>query len=285
MKLNPVRVAGLLFAGVISAFAADQTAAPPAPPSPDQAIISQTDAIVAKVKAKLQAGQSSQADFRDELNAFDQLWAAHASEKTDPVARIGYFEATLYWKVFQNYEKSTALLQRIKNDYPRTQFALASARLLDQLDLEKESMQMQESLHPGAAFPDFVEHDLSGQPLSVGKFKGKVVLVDFWATWCGPCVGELPNVLAAYKKYHDKGFEIVGISLDRDEQALKSFVAAKQMTWPQYFDGQFWDTKLAKKYGVTSIPATYLVGPDGKIVAKNLRGDALDQQLKQLLGN
>jgi len=111
-----------------------------------------------------------------------------------------------------------------------------------------------------------------------------VVLVDFWATWCGPCVGELPNVLAAYKKYHDKGFEIVGISLDEDQGKLEGFTAAKGMTWRQYFDGTGWDNKLAKRYGVTAIPATYLLDRDGKIAAKNLRGPALETELARLLG-
>jgi thiol-disulfide isomerase/thioredoxin len=98
-------------------------------------------------------------------------------------------------------------------------------------------MKLQAGLKPGVVFPDFNEKDLAGEPLSIAKFKGKVVLVDFWATWCGPCRGELPNVLAAYKKYHDKGFEIIGISLDRDENALKSFIKENGMVWPQYFDG------------------------------------------------
>jgi thiol-disulfide isomerase/thioredoxin len=111
-----------------------------------------------------------------------------------------------------------------------------------------------------------------------------VVLVDFWATWCGPCVGELPNVLAAYGKYHDKGFEVIGISLDQDEIALKSFIKAKGMVWPQYFDGKGWDGKLCQKYGVISIPETFLLDQEGKIVAKELRGPALDEKLAEMLG-
>ena len=107
----------------------------------------------------------------------------------------------------------------------------------------------------------------------MANFKGKVVMVDFWATWCGPCVGEVPNVVAAYKKYHDKGFEIIGVSLDRDGDLdkMKSFTKDKEMPWPQYFDGGFWTNKLAVKYGINSIPATFLLDGSGIIIAKNAR--------------
>ena len=131
-------------------------------------------------------------------------------------------------------------------------------------------------LNVGKKFPDFAEKDLAGNPLSLSAYKGKVVLVDFWATWCGPCVGELPNVLAAYKKYHGQGFEIVGISLDEDQAKLTSFLKEQGMTWAQFFDGKGWENKLAVKYGVESIPASFCSTGKGTIIAKNLRGPALD---------
>jgi len=139
------------------------------------------------------------------------------------------------------------------------------------------------TLAVGKEFPDFSEPDLDGKTASVGNFKGKIVLVDFWATWCGPCVAELPNVIKAYEKYHDKGFEIVGISLDKDKGRLTSFLKAKNMTWQQVFDGNGWESKVAKKYQVQSIPATYLIGKDGKLLASNLRGEALDKVLAKEL--
>jgi len=126
---------------------------------------------------------------------------------------------------------------------------------------------------------------LDGKPLSLESMKGKVVLIDFWATWCGPCMAELPNVLATYKKYHDKGFEILGISLDRaeDEQKLKDTMAAKGMTWPQYYDGKFWKNEVAVAYGIQSIPATYLLDRNGKIIRKGLRGPALGNAVAKAL--
>ena len=127
---------------------------------------------------------------------------------------------------------------------------------------------------------------LAGKEIDLADMKGKVVLIDFWATCCWTCIAELPYVLIAYEAYHDKGFEIIGISLDnaKDEAKLKSFVKDKNMPWPQAFDGKGWGNALAKKFGITSIPATYLVGKDGKIVSSNLRGPALSSAVKKELG-
>jgi thiol-disulfide isomerase/thioredoxin len=143
---------------------------------------------------------------------------------------------------------------------------------------------MQAALTVGAQFPDFNEKDVDGKPLSIASYKGKVVLVDFWATWCGPCRAELPHVIATYKKYHDQGFEIIGISLDQDQAKLTGFTKAMNMTWPQFFDGQGWQNKLAAKYGIESIPAAFLLDGNGKIIGRDLRGEALMQAVAKALG-
>jgi thiol-disulfide isomerase/thioredoxin len=110
-------------------------------------------------------------------------------------------------------------------------------------------------------------------------------MLDFWATWCGPCVGEVPNVAAVYAKYHDKGFEIIGISLDQAgaKDKLTTFTKEHSMPWRQYYDGKYWENELAVKYGVRSIPATYLIDSSGKIIAKDVRGEALEPAVRKAL--
>ena len=125
---------------------------------------------------------------------------------------------------------------------------------------------------------------MDGTEVDVSKMTDKVVLIDYSATWCMPCMQELPRVKAIYEKYHAKGFEIVGISLDEDKEALEKTIKDRKITWVQAFDGDAWDTALAKQYGIQSIPTTFLIGKDGKIAGLNMRGDALENKVAELLG-
>jgi thiol-disulfide isomerase/thioredoxin len=110
-----------------------------------------------------------------------------------------------------------------------------------------------------------------------------VVLVDFWATWCGPCIAKLPDIQAAYAKYHDQGFEVVGISLDEEKSRLEQFIKQKKMPWPEYFDGKRWENKLAVKYGVEAIPAGYLLDGNGKIIGNMSGASDLDAAIATAL--
>ncbi|MGD1032280.1 MAG: TlpA disulfide reductase family protein [Opitutaceae bacterium] len=126
---------------------------------------------------------------------------------------------------------------------------------------------------------------VDGREVDLAKLRGKVVLVDFWATWCQPCVNELPNVVKAYETYHDKGFEVVGISLDQegDRQKLIDFTKSHGMPWPQYFDGKWWNNEISTRYAIQAIPAMFLLDQNGIVVSTNARGEKLEAEIKRLL--
>lgn len=138
----------------------------------------------------------------------------------------------------------------------------------------------------GSVAAEFTQADTSGNPVSLSSFRGKYVLLDFWASWCGPCRQENPNVVATYQKFSGKNFTVLGISLDRPGQKDKWLQAIydDRLTWTHVSDLQFWNNAVAQQYRVQSIPQNFLIGPDGKILAKNLRGPALENKLCEILG-
>ena len=138
----------------------------------------------------------------------------------------------------------------------------------------------------GSMAMDFTQNDTLGRPVSLSSFKGKYVLVDFWASWCGPCRRENPNVVKAFNKYRGKGFEILGVSLDQPGAKEKWVKAIHDdgLTWTHVSDLQFWGNAVARQYGIQSIPANFLLDPNGKIIGKNLRGEELDNRLAGIFG-
>lgn len=132
---------------------------------------------------------------------------------------------------------------------------------------------------------DFTQNDTADIPVKLSSLRGKYLLIDFWASWCGPCRRENPNLVKVFQQYKDKGFDILGVSLDRPGQKdrwLKAIYDDK-LTWTQVSDLKFWDNEVAKQYGIQAIPQNYLLDPQGKIIAKGLRGEALEKKLAEVL--
>jgi thiol-disulfide isomerase/thioredoxin len=171
----------------------------------------------------------------------------------------------------QAYETFGPVFAKSKNDSIR-QMAESFQGTLRRLSLPGNPMKITGTL-------------LNGQPFDQSTVAGKIVLVDFWATWCGPCIAEIPNVLEQYEKYHSRGFEVVGISLDQERDALEKFVTDRKIPWPILFEpseGSGWQHPLATYYGISGIPTVILIGKDGNVVSLNARGERLGELLDEL---
>lgn len=265
IKFLSTLVAGLILATALPLSAAETNT-----------VATELREVITKIQTKMREGKRTEADLETEIKAFDAILEKNKGQKTDEVAQVLMMKAMVYSQVLENETKGKELLEQLKQEFPDSQAVAMVKR-------QEEAEKAQAALAVGKTFPDFAVTDTAGKPLSVSAYKGKVVLIDFWATWCGPCVVELPNLLAAYEKHHDAGFEIIGISLDSDRSKLDNFVKQKKMNWPQHFDGKGWQNELAQKYGINSIPATYLLDREGKIVGVGLRGNKLEEAVAAAL--
>ena len=235
-----------------------------------------------KAKLNQQYNEIQTSPKRDSLAAIiiSQFQANDSLQKAALLSQMEKQPASLAWIFFQDKLNMT-------NDFPiidKTESAMFKAypenvfvqQYHQQVEVERKTA-------IGAAAPEIELTDRDGKIRKLSSLKGKVVLIDFWASWCGPCRKENPNVVNIYGKYHDQGFEVYSVSLDKDRDSWLAAIAKDNLVWPNHVsDLKYWKSAGAAAYGVTAIPFTVLVDRKGKIVAKKLRGDDLETKVKEL---
>lgn len=180
----------------------------------------------------------------------------------------------------EQYEYLQKLATDFKKHSPNSKY---TKRFVNQLAQIEEQRQKIAHLAVGKIAPDIDLENPKGEKIKLSSLKGKLVLIDFWASWCKPCRAENPNVVKVYEKYKNKGFEIYGVSLDNDKDAWLKAIQKDQISWLQVSDLKFWQSEAAQTYQIQAIPATYLLDKEGKILAKDLRGLALEEKIKEVL--
>ena len=220
------------------------------------------------------------------------------------------FNAQLNQEYRQLLDERTQKQQQYVRDHPDSYFSVVALSESVSSDFDVEEIEplflsideKYRETFPGKAFaqrieaaktigigkkaPGFTQNDPDGNPVSLSDYLGKYVLLDFWASWCGPCRQENPNLVKAYAAYKDKGFEILGVSLDNKDgkEAWVKAIEKDGLTWTQVSDLNSWNNEVARSYGVRAVPQSYLIDPQGVIVAQNLRGEALEAKLKEIFG-
>ncbi len=244
--------------------------------TPASALETKLKTLVAAAEAKRSAGARTPADYADEIGQMDALLAAHAAVPAE-AAQVAAFRAEFTRKMLRDPDGAIARYRQLKADYPGTPAAAEADATIAWIEKIEAKKKLEATLAVGAKFPAFAATDTAGRPLTPTGQGGQAVLIEFWAMWCPDCRAELPNLVAIYEKFHARGLDIVGVSLDKEEDRAKfaPFLKDKGVAWPQHFDGLYYDNKIALLAGVNRTPTNYLLAPDGTILAKNLTGSAL----------
>jgi thiol-disulfide isomerase/thioredoxin len=237
------------------------------------AISKEMEAKVRKWNQEIQVDQKQEKRIQAE---FTQAQAASTSKIKALIPLMGSHLVALWATNFLPAEKEMASLVDIAD-------RLGKARPTHpQVQQFVNNLQRLQGVNEGAMAPEINLATPAGPTLALSSLRGKYVLIDFWASWCGPCRRENPNVVKTYATYKDKGFEIFGVSLDQNREAWLKAIEADKLVWKHVSDLQYWNSAGAQAYQVNSIPQTFLVNPEGRIIAKGLRGAALDNYLAKL---
>ena len=218
--------------------------------------------------------------YQAKLDEYSQVVLDIIEENEDNLIPVAFIEPIP--SLFGD-EKMEELLEK-DAPYAKHPYVVDMKRKMDESNARMDEAEAKKKAFIGQKFSDLEEADVDGNMHHLSEYvgKGNWVLVDFWAAWCGPCKAEMPNVVAAYKKYHDKGFDVVGLSFDRNKEDWVKAIKDWDMPWNHLSDLKYWQSVAAGVYGVNSIPDNLLIDPEGTIVARGLRGKALETKLAEI---